>query len=147
MKIAIVYYSSHHGNTKRLLDAVCAENHDIVLINAAASPITELSDYDLIGFASGIYYSKFHDTVLRFAEQTLKKGQKVFFLYTCGIKNPRYTAAIQSAAEKKGAVIAGSYGCRGFDTFGPWKLIGGIAKGHPDQSDIAGAVKFLQSMP
>jgi len=81
MKIAIVYYSSHHGNTKRLLDAVCAENHDIVLINAAASPITELSDYDLIGFASGIYYSKFHDTVLRFAEQTLKKGQKVFFLY------------------------------------------------------------------
>lgn len=64
MKNAIVYYSSHHGNTKRLLDAVCAENHDIALINAAASPITELSDYDLIGFASGIYYSKFHDTVL-----------------------------------------------------------------------------------
>ena len=28
MKTAIVYYSQHHGNTKKLLDAI-AEKHDV----------------------------------------------------------------------------------------------------------------------
>ena len=28
------------------------------------------------------------------------------------------------------------FGCKGYDTFGPFKLFGGIAKGHPDEDDI-----------
>ena len=32
MKTAIVYYSQHHGNTKKLLDAI-AEKHDVTLID------------------------------------------------------------------------------------------------------------------
>jgi flavodoxin len=44
---------------------------------------------------------------------------------------------------KKGAQIAGRFGCRGFDTFGPFKLVGGIAKGHPDNGDVAEAVTYF----
>ena len=32
MKTAIVYYSAHHGNTKKLLDAI-AESNDVTLID------------------------------------------------------------------------------------------------------------------
>ena len=40
----------------------------------------------------------------------------------------------------------GAYECLGFDTFGPFRLIGGIAKGHPDAGEIAGAVKFYREL-
>lgn len=34
MKVAIAYYSRHHGNTKKLLDAI-KELNDVKLINVA----------------------------------------------------------------------------------------------------------------
>ena len=46
----------------------------------------------------------------------------------------------------KGADILGEYGCYGFNTFGPFKLIGGIAKGHPDQAELTGAVEFFEGI-
>ena len=68
MKTAIVYYSKHHGNTKQLLDAIAAK-YEVTLIDAAETPDAGLEAYDLIGFASGIYFSKFHKSVVRFAEK------------------------------------------------------------------------------
>ena len=59
MKAAIVYYSKHHGNTKTLLAAITRKS-DVVLIDATENPEPDLSGYDLVGLASGIYYSKFH---------------------------------------------------------------------------------------
>lgn len=145
MKTAVVYYSKHHGNTKKVLDAI-AEKFDITLINAAEIPIADLSEYDLIGFASGIYYSKFHKSVLTFAENNLPKSKKVFFIYTCGAEKVGYTDAIVKVAESKEADLLGEYGCLGFDTFGPFKLIGGIAKGHPDTTELDGAVEFFEKI-
>ena len=40
-------------------------------------------------------------------------------------------------------MIVGAYGCLGFDTYGPFKVIGGIAKGHPTDEEIKGAVDFF----
>ena len=40
----------------------------------------------------------------------------------------------------------GAYRCMGFDTFGPFKLVGGIAKGHPDEDEIRGAVEFYEGL-
>lgn len=143
MKTAIIYYSKHHGNTKKLLDAIAAK-HDVTLINTLESQSADLSEYDMIGFASGIYYSKFHKTVLAFAKSNLPENAKVFFLYTYGAEKEGYTRAIREAVGS--AEVLGEYGCFGFNTFGPFKLIGGIAKGHPDQSDIDGAVKFYEAL-
>lgn len=67
MKTAIIYYSKHHGNTKKLIDAVSV-GHDVTAIDASEVSKADLSSYDLVGFASGIYYSKFHKSVLQFAE-------------------------------------------------------------------------------
>ena len=145
MKTAIVYYSQHHGNSKQLIDAIAAK-HEITMIDATQQPNPNLSGFDLIGFASGIYYSKFHKSVLKIAETNLPAGSKVFFLYTYGAKKDGYTKAITEAVSKKNARILGEYGCFGFNTFGPFKLIGGIAKGHPDTHDLNGAAAFYESL-
>ena len=145
MKTAIVYYSKHHGNTKKLIDAIAAQ-HDVTAIDATEVKTADLSGYDMVGFASGIYYSKFHKSVLEFAEQNLPDGKPVFFLYTYGAEKKGYTKAITEAVSKHNAKIADEYGCFGFNTFGPFKLIGGIAKGHPNQADLDGAVKFYNAL-
>lgn len=145
MKTAIVYYSKHHGNTKKLIDAL-AENNDITAIDATEVKTADLSAYDMVGFASGIYYSKFHKSVLDFAEQNLPEGKKVFFLYTYGAEKKGYTKAITEAVSGRKAVIAGEFGCFGFNTFGPFKLIGGIAKGHPDEQDLQAVLDFYAGL-
>lgn len=141
MKTAIVYYSKHHGNTKKLLDAIAAKN-EVTLIDVTADPVTDLSAYDRIGFASGIYYSKFQKTLLKFAEEHMPENKETFFIYTYGAEKEGYTEAITEAVKGHNAKILGEFGCFGLNTFGPFKLIGGIAKGHPDNADLNAALKF-----
>ena len=145
MKTAIVYYSKHHGNTKKLINALAAK-YDITAIDALEVKTADLSGYDMVGFASGIYYSKFHKSVLEFAQQNLPEGKKVFFLYTYGAEKKGYTKAITEAVSKHNAQIAGEFGCFGFNTFGPFKLIGGIAKGHPNKEDFDNVMKFYKGL-
>ena len=145
MKTAICYYSRHHGNTRKVLEAM-AQGNDIDLIDVTARMAVHLEEYDCIGFASGIYYSKFQETVVDFARQYLPRGKDVFFIYTCGSMRKGYTKAIAEAVGEKEAHVLGKYGCRGFDTFGPFKLIGGIAKGHPNEADLEQARAFYQSI-
>ncbi|MCI7066468.1 MAG: flavodoxin, partial [Butyrivibrio crossotus] len=61
MKTAIVYASVHHGNTKKIVDEI-AKNEEVDLIDATQIKEKSLSEYDLIGFASGIYFGKFHQS-------------------------------------------------------------------------------------
>lgn len=145
MKTAVIYYSRHHGNTKKLLDAIAAK-HEVTLIDATQVTEADLSDYDLIGFASGIYYSKFHKSVLKFAENNLPEDKNVFFVYTYGVEKEGYTKAIENVVFEKSANILGNFGSLGFNTFGPFKLIGGIAKGYPTQEDLDNAVKFYEGL-
>ena len=145
MTTAIVYYSQHHGNTKKLLDAIAAAD-DVTLIDVTTNPTADLSSFDLIGFASGIYYTSFAKQVLSFAEAYLPEGKDVFFIYTHGAPKGGFLTAIRSVTEKKHCRELGSYHCLGFDTFGPFKLVGGIAKGHPTEEEIAGAVKFYKEL-
>ena len=65
---------------------------------------------------------------------------------TCARVSNRFTETIKTAARKKRAVILGEYGCRGFNTYGPWKMIGGMNKGHPSAEELQGAVRFFESL-
>ena len=145
MKTAIVYYSMHHGNTKKIVDAI-SKKADVTLIDAAKYSEYDLCCFDRIGFASGIYFQKFSEKVIDFLEQNLPDSKEIFYLYTYGIKRKSYLDAIEEAAKKKHAIVTGAFGCRGFDTFGPFKWIGGIAKGRPDQKDVKNAVCFFEEI-
>lgn len=144
-KTAIIYYSKHHGNTKKLLDAIASAN-DVTLIDVTNNPPASLEDYDRIGWASGIYYSKFHKTLLTYANEHMPDNKETFFIYTYGAEKNGYTAAISDAVKTHNARIIGQFGCFGFNTFGPFKLIGGIAKGHPDMNDIDNVLKFYKQL-
>lgn len=128
MKTAICYYSRHHGNTLKVLKAM-AEGQNVDFIDVTSRTAAHLEQYDVVGFASGIYYSKFHDSVASFARQHLPEGKDVFFVYTYGSKRDGYTKAIAEAVAAKHANILGEYGCKGYDTFGPFKLVGGHRQG------------------
>ena len=145
MKTAIVYYSKHHGNTKKLLDAI-SEQGEVTLINVSNAGDIDLSEFDLIGFASGIYFSSFAGQVLEYAEAHLPSSKDVFFINTCGFQTGVYFDTIRKITKAKGCRELGAYQCLGYDTFGPFKLVGGIAKGHPNAEDIDGAVQFYKKI-
>lgn len=145
MKTAIIYYSQHHGNTKKLLDAISAK-YEVTLIDATQTKEFDLTGYDMIGFASGIYYSKFHKSVLEFAKNNLPANKNVFFVYTYGGKMEGYTKAVEKVVLEKSANVKGAFGCPGFNTFGPFKLIGGISKGHPDRTDCDNVIRFFADL-
>ena len=146
MSTAIVYYSKHHGNTKKLLDAIAAEDAAVTLIDVTEQPDADLSPYDRIGLASGIYFSSFAKQIISFAEAHLPESRDVFYIYTHGAPVGGFLRGIRAAAKKKNCREIGKYHCHGFDTFGPFGKIGGIAKGHPDGKDLAKAVAFYRSL-
>ena len=146
MKTVIVYYSKHHGNTKKLLDAIAGADPTVVLIDVTAQPSADLSDYDRIGFASGIYYSSFAKQIVTFASEHMPEGKDVFYIYTHGAPKGDFLKAMREIAGKKRCREIGAYHCQGYDTFGPFKLVGGLAKGHPTEAEIAAAVTFYQRL-
>ena len=143
---AIVYYSQHHGNTKKLLDAIKEYDSDVTLINALDKHEVDLSGYDRIGFASGAYYSKFAEQILTFAKVNLPPQKDVFFICTAGNPVKIYFNGIAEITASKQCRELGRYMCKGWDTFGPFKLVGGIQKGHPDEAEISGAVEFYKNL-
>ena len=143
MRKAIVYASVHHGNTEKLVKRI-AEECQVDLIDAIKQMNADLNDYDMIGFASGIYYSKFHQSILKFSEENLSADKKVFLICTYG--GSANFKSIEQILNKKHASVVGKFGCKGYDTFGPFKLVGGIAKGHPDEEDMKNAVDFVKGL-
>ena len=143
MRKAIVYASVHHGNTEKLVKGI-AEECQVDLIDAVKQPDADLSSYDMIGFASGIYFSKFHQSILGFVKKNLTDDKKVFLICTYG-GSANYKS-IEQILNKKHSKVIGKFGCKGYDTFGPFKLLGGIAKGHPDEEDIKNAEHFIKSI-
>ena len=83
MRTAVCYYSRHHGNTRKVLEAMAREGK-IDLIDATVRQTVRLEDYDCVGFASGVYFGKFHTSVLHAARQYLPHGKPVFFVCTYG---------------------------------------------------------------
>ena len=145
MATAIIYYSQHHGNTKKLLDAISAADPEVELIDVTAGE-RDLENYDRIGIASGIYFGTFAKQVLSYAEAYLPEGKPVFFIYTHGAPKGSFLKGIREITEKKHCPEQGEYRCQGYDTYGPFKLVGGLAKGHPTQEEIDGAVSFYRGL-
>ena len=55
-----------------------------------------------------------------------------------------YFDAIRKITKTKECRELGAYQCLGYDTFGPFRMVGGIAKGHPTAEEIENAVSFYR---
>ena len=99
-----------------------------------------------MGLASGIYGFEVHRAAVEFARQYLPQGKPVFFVCTYGGATGTGDKAFRRIAEDKGCPVLGAFACKGFDTFGPFKLVGGIAKGHPNTEDLQNARAFYREI-
>ena len=136
----IVYGSRHHGNTERMVRYL-AGRLKIELVNAEAGEIADFAAYDLIGFASGMDFGKFYPSVTNLAGQ-LPVGKDIYALYTCARDHENYGLEIKEIARQQGCRWLGKYGCKGWNTYGPWNLIGGINKNHPSKEKLISAEQF-----
>lgn len=141
MKTAIIYASTHHNNTKKLVDAIASKN-EVTLINAVDYKTAELDSFDIIGIASGVSFGKYYPQILTFLETNMPDNKKVFFMHTAGDPRESHNAAAKAITDAHGCENLGTYFCKGVDTYGPFKLIGGIAKGHPTEDEISKAADF-----
>ncbi|AEB06932.1 hypothetical protein Corgl_0819 [Coriobacterium glomerans PW2] len=149
MKTVILYRSRHHGNTLRLVDAILAAHPEVDAIDVGAlskDARPDIDRYHLVGVASGIYYSSMDKRLMRAVEAALRPGDKVFGLMTYGGRNNWYGRDLDGVCRMKHATYLGAYGALGYDTWGPFRLFGGLHKGHPSEQEIADAVAFYDKI-
>ena len=81
---------------------------------------------------------------MEYLKEKMPTGKKIFLLYTYAMKMGHYGKDIRSLIEDKNCKLVGEYSCQGYNTFGPFKLVGGTGKGHPTELEIAGAREFYR---
>jgi len=148
MKTLIICFSYHHKNTEKIT-SVFAKTLDAEVKTPTEVDPNGLSDYDLIGFGSGISFGKHYKVLLDLADK-LPPGtnKKAFIFSTSGQtgKTSKFHQKLREALKSKGFNIAGEFNCSGFDTYGLLKIAGGIQKGHPNEEDLKQAEAFALSL-
>jgi flavodoxin len=145
----IVCVSVSHGNTWKVADTIAAVLGATV-VEPEQVALDRLGDYDLVGFGSGIYGFAVHPRLTALVGRLVPvAGQKAFVFATYGSPEPRFWSATSAIARRltaKGFDVVGSFSCRGFDTWLPLRLVGGLNKGHADDRDLARAAAFAERL-
>ena len=105
-----------------------------------------IHNYAIIGFGSGIYNGKHHDSVLNLVSKLPGiKDKKVFIFSTSGVDalSRGYHNNLKRAIEQREAKRIGEFNCLGYDTA---LISSGINHGKPDEKDINNARNFVKSI-
>jgi flavodoxin len=158
MKSLVIAASVHHGNTVKLARAIAGALGAELKAPREVAP-EELAECGLVGFGSGIYGAKHHESLLGLAEALPPaQGRKAFIFSTCGLpialagKALVARNAVASHAELRarlvsaGFEIVGEFGCAGWNTNSFLKLFGGFNKGRPNAEDLAEAQDFARAL-
>lgn len=146
----LIVYDTITGNTEKIARAI-ASVLKARIAKAGKAGINEISKYSLIGFGSGIYATKHHQSLLRLVDkmpENIGNNKKAFVFSTAGTCSLKllWHLPLRKRLIKKGFEVAGEFCCKGKDTFGPFKLIGGLNKNHPNEEDIKNAKEFAKSI-
>ena len=126
-------------------------NAELLRADQAELDANMLSDYDLIGFGSGIYGGKHHESLFAFVDKLPSmENKKAFIFSTRGIIKlpfiPDFHKPLKKKLQGKGFNIIGEFSCRGWITLGVFKIVGGISKGKPDEKDLRQAENFAHNL-
>ena len=149
----IVCTSVHHGNTRKVADAFASVAQAVVL-EPGPEAYDAVRSSVLLGFGSGIFFGSHHKNLVRFVESLPALQAGAVFLFSTsgtGYRVPRafgldYHRRLRRALLRKGCSVIGEFACKGFDTYGPWGRLGGVARGHPDDDDLANARAFATGL-
>ena len=143
MKILAVISSVHMGNTRKIAQAM-TENAPVMVAEIEDISNYDLNDYDIVGFGSGIYYGKHDKKIMEFVQKLSDNKSYSFVFSTSGGSSfEKNNKPLVELLKSKNKIVLGWFGCKAFDKFGPFKLVGGINKGHPDEKDFKEAQKFM----
>ncbi|MGN5377242.1 flavodoxin family protein [Streptomyces lasalocidi] len=148
MRSLIICTSVSHGNTRRVADVMADVLGARVVRPQEADP-AELAACDLVGFGSGIFAQRFHPDLLRFVASLPRQQGRAFVFATSGLPEPRlrpFTRPLVGVLRAKGFEVTDAFSCRGFDTWAPFRLVGGIRKGRPNGADLTAARAFAEDL-
>ena len=110
MKSLLVLYSYHHHNTEKVAK-VFAKVLDAEIKTPQEIKPEELQGYDIVGFGSGIYSAKHHESLLELADKLPKvTDRKVFLFSTSGITG-KAKAIQRSFNSLRKTTIEGLHNC------------------------------------
>jgi len=150
MKTLIIYISVHHGNTEGVAKVI-ANILDADLLQVKQADASMLKHYDLIGFGSGIYVGKHHNSLLDFVDELpMMRNKKAFIFSTSGLRKMRFIhnfdKPLKEKLQRKDFDIIGQFSCRGYDTSKAAMIVGGINKGRPNARDLKQAEDFARGL-
>ncbi len=150
MKSLVVLFSYHHKNTEKIAK-VFAKVLDAQIKTPKQINPDELQDYNLVGFCSGIYGDKHHNSLLNLADKIPQViNRKAFIFSTSAMMGEDKVAKDHSMLKKKlqskGYRIVDEFACKGFNTNSFLKYFGGMNKGRPNAEDLKHAEEFAQSL-
>ncbi|MBE0430427.1 MAG: flavodoxin family protein [Dehalococcoidia bacterium] len=150
MKALVVYVSVHHGNTEKVARAM-ADALDACLLPVEQADAGVLEEYDLIGFGSGIYFGRHHRSLLNLVDGLpVLRNKKAFVFSSSGLRKVRFVhdfhRPLKEKLRRKGLTVIGEFSCRGLDTFGATRIVGGINRGRPDEEDLRRSQDFAGNL-
>jgi flavodoxin len=147
MKTVVVCLSIHHGNTRRIAEAMAEVlRADVVTVEEAAT--LDGREYDLIGFGSGIYFCRHHASLRNLVTEMPSLSRRAFVFSTAGIASlaPIWHNSLIRRLRRRGCEIVGQFCCPGWDTVGPLRLFGGLHARRPNKNDLCRAAHFAQTL-
>ena len=131
-----VLVDSRGGNTRKVADAIAEE----MGIKATDVTTSQPGDAKILFLGSGTYGGKPGQEMMKFIGSGNFSGRKVAILGTSGslAGGQNMIVAMTNILKEKGAIILGSYHCRGKTFLVNW--------GHPNKEDLDNAKKFAREM-
>ncbi len=158
VKSLVVVFSYHHMNTEKIAHAIAKVLDAPVKTPRQVTP-GEIREYDLVGFGSGIYSARNHESLIKLAGALpLGNGRSTFIFSTFGAPVALFPgerlkafirdnhSALRETLESRGYAVLDEFACAGFNTNSFLRFFGGLNRGRPDADDLRHAEEFARSV-
>ncbi len=145
----VILFSYHHKNTEKVAQVIAKTLGAEIKKPVEIDP-NSVSNYDLVGFGSGVYLGKLSKELLELADKIPQVINKKAFIYSTSGRTGKAASGFHKILKEKlvskGFTIVGEFNCAGFDTYGVLKIAGGIKKGRPSEDDLKQANAFALAL-
>ncbi|MCF7793312.1 MAG: flavodoxin family protein [Candidatus Cloacimonetes bacterium] len=147
LKILVICQSIHQRNTRKVAE-VFSEILKAEVKKPSEIDTSEIRNYDLIGFGSGIYNGYHHPSLFGMIDNLSESNkQKAFIFSTSTIFINKMHQKLRNRLVQKGFEITGEFNCKGRMTYSFTKFcFGGLNKSRPNKKDLGKARKFAENL-